>query len=97
MSGRTTPDISSLIPDGTRLLLTGGGKEFIKRIGVEAARSVIHHVMMGENLRKQTEPLTRRRVAQVSGGGLTFFVRGFFEKENFVLSLSEIYNPHMTA
>jgi hypothetical protein len=90
MSGRTTPDISSLIPDGTRLLLTGGGKEFIKRIGVEATRSVIHHVMMGENLRKQTEPLTRRRVAQVSGGVLALFARGFLEIERFGDSLSEL-------
>jgi len=47
--------------------LTGGGKDFIERIGVEATRRVIHHVMMGENLRQQTEPLTRRRVAQISG------------------------------
>jgi hypothetical protein len=40
-----------LFPEKSRLLLTGGGKEFIERIGVEATRRVIHHVMMGENLR----------------------------------------------
>ena len=67
MSENPRPSINQLFPEKSRLLLTGGGKEFIERIGVEATRRAIHHVMMGENLREQTEPLTRRRVAQVSG------------------------------
>lgn len=59
--------LSDLFPENSRLLLTGGGKEFIERIGVEAARKVVLSVMMGENVRTQTEPLTRRRIAQVTG------------------------------
>ncbi len=66
MPEKSRPSIADLFPESGRLLLTGGGKEFIERIGVEATRRVIHHVMMGENLRQQTEPLTRRRVAQIS-------------------------------
>jgi hypothetical protein len=87
-----TKDLSldDLFPKGSRLLLTGGGREFIERIGVEATRQVIHHVMMGDNLRSQTEPLTRRRVAQISGAMVALFARGFFESETFTSQLSEL-------
>jgi hypothetical protein len=83
MSTTEPSSISELFPEKSRLLLTGGGKEFIERIGVEATRRVIHHVMMGENLRSQTEPLTRRRVAQISGAMMTLFARGCLDIENF--------------
>jgi hypothetical protein len=84
------PSISELFPKKSRLLLTGGGKEFIERIGVEAARRVVHHVMMGENLRSQTEPLTRRRVAQLSGAMVTLFAKGCLEVEDFTARLSDL-------
>lgn len=89
--------ISKLFPDKTRLLLTGGGKEFIERIGVEATRRVIHHVMMGENLRQHTEPLTRRRVAQISGAMVALFARGCLEIENFTDSLSDMAVEQLRA
>ncbi len=82
--------LNQLFPEKSRLLLTGGGKEFIERIGVEATRRVIHHVMMGENLRQQTEPLTRRRIAQVSGAMVALFAKGCLEAENFTNSLSTL-------
>ena len=75
------PTISSLFPESSRLLLTGGGQAFIERIGVEATRRVIHQVMMGENLRQHTEPLTRRRVAQISGAMVALFAKGCLEIE----------------
>jgi hypothetical protein len=78
------------LPAKSRLLLTGGGKDFIERIGVEATRRVIHHVMMGENLREQTEPLTRRRVAQISGAIVALFARGCLEMDNFPDSVSAL-------
>lgn len=90
MPKEPTSSISELFPEGSRLLLTGGGKEFIERIGVEATRRVIHHVMMGENLRQQTEPLTRRRVAQISGAMVTMFAKGCLEIENFADSVSDM-------
>lgn len=90
MSKTNPPSISDLLTEKSRLLLTGGGKEFIERIGVEATRRVIHHVMMGENLRSQTEPLTRRRVAQLSGAVVVLFARGCFEIENFTERLSDL-------
>jgi len=85
-----TRSIGDLFPEKSRLLLTGGGKEFIERIGVEATRRVIHHVMMGENLRSQTEPLTRRRVTQLSGAMVALFARGCLEVEQFTERLSDL-------
>ncbi len=48
--------LNDLFPEGGRILLTGSGQEFIQRIGVEAAKQVIINVLIGENIRKQTEP-----------------------------------------
>ncbi|HEV2912358.1 MAG TPA: CfrBI family restriction endonuclease [Pyrinomonadaceae bacterium] len=97
MPEKDEPSLSDLFPESSRLLLTGGGKEFIERIGVEATRRVIHHVMMGENLRQQTEPLTRRRVAQISGAMVTLFARGCLGIENFTDSLSDIAVEQLRA
>lgn len=84
------PTISELFPEGSRLLLTGGGKEFIERVGVEAARQVVLGVLKGENVRTQTEPLTRRRIAQVTGAMIVLFARGAIEVPDFSAKLSTI-------
>lgn len=82
--------IDDLFPAKSRLLLSGGGKDFIERLGVEATRQVILHVMMGENLREQTEPLTRRRIAQVSAAMVSLFAKGGLTVENFSNRLTEM-------
>src|ERR1043165_8511866 len=97
MPGKDKLSIADLFPEKSLLLLTGGSKEFIERIGVEATRRVIHHVMMGENLRQQTEPLTRRRVAQISGAMVALFARGCLEIENFTDSLSDMAVEQLRA
>lgn len=84
------PTIADLFPEGGRLLLTGGGREFIERIGVEAVRHVVLGVLMGENVRTQTEPLTRRRIAQVSGAMVALFTRGLLEVEDFTGRISQL-------
>lgn len=80
--------LNALFPESSRLLLTGGGKEFIERIGVEAARRVVYGVLMGENVRQQTEPLTRRRLAQVGGAMVALFTQGYLKAEDFAGQLS---------
>ena len=82
--------LDNLFPKGSRLLLTGGGKEFIERIGVETTLQVIHHVMIGDNLRSHTEPLTRRRVAQISGAMVALFAKGCLDSDTFFSQLSEL-------
>lgn len=89
--------IDDLFPTKSRLLLSGGGKEFIERLGVEATRRVILHVMMGENLREQTEPLTRRRVAQVSAAMVTLFAAGGLKVENFSDNVTEMAIAQLKA
>jgi hypothetical protein len=87
-SGNLTLD--DLFPEGGRILLTGGGKEFVERIGVEAIRHSILSVMMGENIRTQTEPLSRRKIAIVSGALIALFLRGHLEIDDFTAKISEM-------
>ncbi len=89
--------INDLFPTRSRILLTGGGKQFIERIGVEAVRNVILGVMLGENIRKETEPLTQRRIAQISGAMVALFARGSQEMPDFVDQLSNMAVQQLTT
>lgn len=80
--------IDDLFPEKGKLVLTANGKEFIERLGVETARQVILAVLRGENIRTQTEPLTRRRVAIATGAMVYLFVQGWAEVDNFTENLS---------
>lgn len=82
--------INSLFPDAGKLLLTGGGKQFIERIGIDATKQAILNVMTGQNLRTQTEPLSQQRIAVLSGAIFTLFIRGFSETPDFGGSLSTL-------
>jgi hypothetical protein len=92
MSGKNANDLTldDLFPESGRVLLTGGGREFVERIGVEAIRDSILSVMMGDNIRTQTEPLSRRKIAIVSGALVILFLRGKLEIGNFTSKLSEM-------
>lgn len=83
-----TPD--ELFPEGGRILLTGGGKEFVERIGVEAIRNSIRSVMLGDNIRTQTEPISRRKIAIVSGALISLFLNGHLKFGDFSEKLSEL-------
>ena len=89
--------INDLFPRGSRLLLTGGGKDFIERVGVEAARQVVLSIMRGENIRTQTEPLSRRRIAQISGALVALFARGLAQQGGFTAQLSNLALRQITA
>lgn len=91
------PTINDLFPESGRVLLTGGGKQFVERIGIEAIRHAIHSVMMGENIRTQTEPLSRRRIAQVSAALVAMFTRGYMMVDDFPIKLSKIAYDELTA
>lgn len=80
--------INDLFPEKGKLVLTANGKEFIERLGVETARQVIGAVLCGENIRTQTEPLTRRRVAIATGAMVYLFAKGWAEIDNFTENLS---------
>ena len=80
--------IDEFFPEKGKLVLTANGKEFIERLGVETARQVILGVLRGENIRTQTEPLTRRRVAIATGAMVYLFAKGWAEIDGFTEKLS---------
>lgn len=82
--------IDDFFPEKGKLVVTASGKEFIKRIGVETARQVIYAVLCGENIRTQTEPLTRRRVAIATGAMVYLFAKGWAEIDDFTEKLSNL-------
>jgi len=82
--------IDDFFPEKGKLVLTANGKEFVERLGVETARQVILAVLLGENIRTQTEPLTRRRVAIATGAMIHLFVKGWAEVDGFTEKLSAL-------
>jgi hypothetical protein len=84
------PSIGQLFPLASRVLLTGTGKQLVERLGEETVREIILGVMMGENIRSHTEPLTRQRLAQISGALVTMFTQGWLEIEGFSEQLSNL-------
>lgn len=82
--------IDDLYPEKGKLVLSANGKEFIERLGVETARRVVLGVLCGENIRTQTEPLTRRRVAIATGAIVYLFARGWAEINDFTQKLSSL-------
>ncbi|MEY4454205.1 MAG: hypothetical protein RI951_799 [Pseudomonadota bacterium] len=72
-----------IFPSKAKILLSGGGKEFIEIIGLEVTRNTVLSVMMGENLREHTEPLTRNRIAQINGAIVSMFFAGMSSINNF--------------
>lgn len=82
--------VNDLFPESARLLLTGGGKEFVERVGVEVSRQIIVRIMMGENVRTETEPLSRRRIAQTSAAMIALFANGWLTIDNFTDRISSL-------
>lgn len=82
--------IDDFFPEKGKLVLNANGKEFIERLGVEAARKVIFGILQGENIRTQTEPLTRRRVAIATGAMIYLFAKGWAEIDDFTEKLSAL-------
>lgn len=82
--------IDDLYPEKGKLVLSANGKEFVERLGVETARRVILGVLCGENIRTQTEPLTRRRIAIATGAMVYLFAKGWAEINDFTQNLSSL-------
>lgn len=79
--------LSAYFPESATPLLLGSGKEFLARLGEEAARSVVEGVLLGENVKSRTEPLTRRRLVQVNGALLAMFVGGMGAEQEFMANV----------
>lgn len=80
--------LGKLFPESGKILLTGGGKDFVERIGIEAIKNAVFSVLSGQNIRTQTEPLSRRRIAQVSGAIVAMFTKDYLTIPDFQKKLS---------
>lgn len=70
-------------------MLGASGKDLVLRLGAEAIRQVIVGVLRGDNLRNETELLTRRKIALSTGALLIFFLRGVSSDPDFLASLPQ--------
>lgn len=82
--------IDDLFPEKGKLILSGSGRDFIEKLGVETVRQLTLDILCGENIRTQTEQLTSRRVAIASGAMVALFVKGWQGVENFTDQLSDM-------
>lgn len=82
--------INELFPEKGKVVLTGSGQELIKQLGVQTVRQAILAILCGENIRQQTEPLTRKREAIVTGAMVMLFAKGWQEIDNFTEQLSHL-------
>jgi hypothetical protein len=80
----------NLLDDQSRVLLTTSGGELIKKIGIDAARTVVLDVLSGRNLRDSTEMLTRSRLALLNAATVQMMLRGSAIQADFVQKLPEI-------
>ena len=84
-----------LFPENGKVLLTGGGKQLVERLGIEAIRNVVFSVMKGENLRTQTEFISRRRIAQISGALIVMYAKGHVNIDDFNSKISDLAFNHL--
>ncbi len=68
--------VSKFMPNKVKAILKIGGNDFIKQVGIETVRQVVHAVLCGENLRDSTETITRKRIAIANAGVVMMFLEG---------------------
>ncbi len=79
-----------LLTDEAKELLNTSGTELIKKIGINATKTVVLDVLSGRNLRDSTEMLTRRRLASLNAATIAMMLRGLSVQSDFVEKLPEI-------
>ncbi len=89
--------LNNLFPEKGKLILTGGGRGIVDKLGIEAVRQVTLSVLCGENVRSRTELLTRRRLSIATGALVTLFAKGWAEIDDFTDQISEIALSHINA
>jgi hypothetical protein len=82
--------LSKLFPKSAKVLLTGTGRDFVKRLGESVTREAILGVLKGENLRSQTEFLTRQRISQLSAALVSLYLNGRLLVPGFSKKLFEL-------
>jgi len=97
MTEKTRLHISELMPDSGKVLLTGTGKDFVERVGETLIREAVLGVLCGENLRSQTEFLTRNRISQISTALFALYLNGKLEHKDFSISVLQLSLDQLKA
>lgn len=97
MTTKTKLQISELMPDSGKVLLTGTGKDFVARVGEQLIREAVLGVLCGENLRLQTEYLTRSRISQLSTAIFALYFQGKLRIPDFSSRLLDISLAQLLA
>lgn len=92
-----TPLSDLLSNDAKALIVSSGGLEYVRKIGLDAIREVILNVFLGRNIREATESLTRRRIAAMNLETVNLFLKGQTNYENFVEKLPDLAVNHLTG
>ena len=90
MTNNEARTLSSLFPEHGHVLLSGTGKDLVERLGIDVVRRIVLAILQGENVRTQTEPLSRRRISQISGALVTMFFEGCLLQADFPQRLTDL-------
>lgn len=93
----STPTLANVMPAALSGLLSQTGSDFIERSGVEFVRQATLQVLLGQNIRTQTEPLTRQRISEVAGCLLALFTSAHSNIPDFTHEASRLAIQHLAA
>lgn len=79
--------LTELMNDKSISLLETSGHELVRKIGMDAVRTVVFDVLCGRNIRDSTETLTRYRLASLNAATVAMFLKGIQVQPNFVEQL----------
>ena len=82
--------IPSMMPKKVMSILNIGGNDFIKQVGLETVKQVVHDVLCGENLRDSTETITRKRITLANAGLTMMFLEGCKRIDSFMSKSPEL-------
>jgi len=77
-------DIIKYFPEEAKRALSNSGSDVIAEIGAEIIKDVVLNVLMGENIRNNTELLTRKRLLTLNAATLFMLIKGKTEDPQFI-------------
>jgi hypothetical protein len=89
--------LGDFFPEEFIELLTATGQNFIERIGPDLVRQATLRILLGDNVRSQTEPLTRQRIAEVGGALLAMFAKARSADAQFYDRLSALATEQLRS
>ena len=94
MNGR---QLLEAFPKSAISLLSGTGREFLRRTGEDAARQSVLAVLMGDNVRTQTEFLTRSRISQLNAAIVAQYITACSANPDFADNFFEIAKDALSS